>query len=333
MDYRLPSPTIHQILVRSSRNLVDSDLTPCVIGPLRQVMKSKKITGLNLEPTTANPVTVEYLGLKPQAVIHQTSIFLTVKNAVIKVKENVVAGDAFVAGKNEVKIPGAFTGAQANDVIVLTESMGSYTIMKKIDNDTVALREFINATSHVAAPGETAITFNITRILPEVKAELTATYGSKSMTVTSIIDSETKCALMNSERSECFLNYVADRKDLTGIYEINSLDQLQADMDIDPLNPLGYTLGVLMPLSGGNNRTYAFITPDDSDLSYLQALEDLESKRDVYGLVAMKESIAGALKTHAVNESAPEYSIFRNAFVTGSLVKTQTIISATCTKA
>jgi hypothetical protein len=321
------------------------------------VVTERKVDGVNLAPTTTSPITVEYFGLKPQASIHQTSIKCKIKNAQIKVCEDAPAGKAFIAGKNTVTITNAFANVEKNDVITLTEYMGIYTILEKIDDSNIKLKEYINATTPGEIPEHPSldangqpildgngqpviipavpdpIKFYVSRIVPESNVELTAIYGSKSMTISGMIDSATKRNYINFDKSEFFISYIADRKDLVGFYEVNSIEQLKNDMDVDPANPLGYNLGVLMPLSGGSSKVYAFILQDDSDLSYIQALEDLEAKRNVYGVIAMKDTVNGAISSHAINVSKPEYSIFRNAYVSGPLVQSQVIISATCAKA
>jgi hypothetical protein len=322
MTYKTPAPSVTKVLVQPSQNLVDSQLLPCLIGPLNQVVKSSPIT---LVYPVAN-ATIAYPGMKPGAIINTSSINIVINNAVIQINATPLsAGANFVAGVKTVNIADAFTKALAGDIITLSAAGGVYTIATVVDKDHVILVETIYHTT-------SAETFNITRNIASAVAKLnTVVYHTTFMTVTSMTYGTDNFVFVDGD---AVMSYIAARKDLLGFYTVNNADTLAADMDIDILNPLGFDLGIAMAGAGAATRL-AYITRDGSQQAYIDALEDLAVRRGPYMISSVNfadSTIQGFFATHATVVSQPSVSMFRAALLTTNIVQQLTKATATYTK-
>lgn len=321
MSYKLPSVSVFQILLRASQNLADSELLPCLVGSINQVVKD---SALNLVYPITNS-TIVYPNLKIGAIVDTTKVKIKVKNAFTEIKSTTV-GTTLVAGsKTIIGAAGAFSEAKSGDMIEFsTAGHGTYTIDTVLNSTTATTLETIN---YPAASGET---FKVTRSVGDVYATLGgATYDFSSFTITSL-----KYATYNIVAGSAYLEYVALRKDLQGFYEVTNADQLAIDMDVDFENPLGFNLGIVAPSASGGKKVLAYITEDETDASYTNALTDLGIRKDAYLLVPMSQSsvVKNAFAAHAIAMSQPDPSYFRSALLSATLTTQTTLASGTLTK-
>lgn len=315
MLYKLPSPAIYQILLRASQNLADSELLACFVGPINQVEKE---TLIPLTFPVSNS-TVIYPNLKIGAVIKNDSVKIKTKNTFVEIKSSTAAGSNFVANTDTVTITDAFTEAKASDIITLSSNGGTYTIKTVLSNSSVKLNETIHHSS-------TSETFTIKRLVGDVECVIGgATYSSNSITFTSL-----KYNNYTVVAGEAYISYVALRKDLTGFYDVTNPDTLSADMSLDPLNPLGYYLGVIAQAANGGTRVLAYILPDNEDVSYTTALENLGTRKEAYLLVPLSSSstVLNAFAAHATLMSQPDQSFFRAAILNSKLVEEETLVES-----
>ena len=319
MTYRLPNPAVFQILTRSSQDLANSELLACVVGPLYQVVKDAQV-GITFPVTTS---TVSYANLKVGAVPVLSSVKLKVNNGVVKISADVdaTASTMLTAGSNIATLTGAFANAAVGDVLTVSGSLGSFTITEKTSNNSVKL-------DRVSTTTTSAQTYHITRSIADgfiVKStEYSADYQGVDLTAM------TDGATHKFVSGDVFLSYTALRKDLTGFYEVDNIDTLAIDMDIDPLNPLGFYLGQIMFAASGGKNVLAYIQEDDTDLAFNMALEALETKRTPYMIVPLTTSSArlDAAVSHASLMSQPEISYFRAAVVNAPITLTNIVASA-----
>ena len=322
MTYRLPSPSVTQILVQPSQNLADSQLLPCLIGSNNQVIKNEPI----LLTYPVSNATITYPKLKPGAIIDTATVGITVANAIVQINATPIsAGAHFVAGSQTVTITGAFAGAAHGDTITLSAAGGTYTIDTVVSNDAVTLIEVINHTT-------SAETFNITRNVGTVTGTMNgAVFALGHVTITSLTYGTSNYVFVDGDAG---MSYVAKRKDLLGFYEVSNQDTLTADMDLDILNPLGFNLGIAMASAGALKRL-AYITPDETEASYIAALEDLATRRGPYMIASTlfnNSNVQGDVASHVEVVSQPLKSMFRSGIVTTPLVQQVTLATGTYTK-
>lgn len=315
MAYALPSPSVHQILVRSSQALTNAGLLPCVMGTLKQVVKDESIDIV----FPATNVTIAFPRLKPAAIIDTLSVKLKIKNATIEIAANISATGAFVAGKDSVTSTGAFAIAHPGDKVILSGNAGTYTIREVVDANTVKLTRLINYTA-------TTETFSILRVIPEVEPNIIGAVFEDTFFTFASLEYNGK----NILGGKAFISYMADRRDLTGFYMVDDLSQLKEEIGTDIENPLGYILGVLMPSAGGAAKTMAYIMADSDEAAYMLALEDLETRRDIYIVHALStnQNIQKAIAAHTQSLSDPRFSMFRLGAVTTGLEKDLAVATA-----
>lgn len=319
MSYSLPKVSVFQILLRASQNLADSELLPCLVGPLNQVETDVAVS-LVLPVTTLTTIT--YPNAIPLSVVDTASVKVKAKNAWVTINASPVAiATTLVAGGNTIiGAAGAFTNAKVGDKITMvTANHGTFTIATKVSDTQVTTVETI---SFPAIAGTD--TFNITRNVGDIECVLTTpAYSTTSFSINGLTYQTYKVSSADSVN----VSYVALRKDLQGFYEVTNQDQLVADMDIDILNPLGFCLGQVMASANGGKKILAYILADNSDASYTTALSDIATRKDSYLLVPLSQTstVRNAFASHAIAMSQPDTSSFRAAILPApALVTTKT---------
>lgn len=325
MAYNTPGVSINQVLTRVSQALADCKLLPCLVGPLNQVVKNSAVS-ITLPVSTST--TIAYPNIKVGAIVDTTSVKLKISNAVIEVVASAspitsiasmeVGGNTIVANSGTT-----FANAKIGDKFVLA-SGGEYTIKaKSTDSTTLSVVPVI-----YKAFTPSTDTFKVTRAYTEdIYATLTApSYNLISFSFTGL--TYDSCKIVGGS---CYVSYVALRKDLTGFYEIDDADVLASDMEVDPLNPLGFYLGNVMLAANGGKTMYAYITSDNLDATYLAAFEDLATRRDMYFIIPMSTSstVTAGLKSHVSGMSDPDVSFFRSGLISTPLVTEKKLTSVT----
>ena len=96
------------------------------------------------------------------------------------------------------------------------------------------------------------------------------------------------------------------------------------DMDVVPENPLGFYLVKIMAAASGEQTSLAYIIPDNSEISYLAALEVLSTNPNIYMITqapsgstvtdaAVSLDIAENVKENS--KSTPGPSFYRSGIV------------------
>lgn len=322
MSYKLPGPSVNEILNRASQALADSDLLPCFIGSIKQVVRDYE---LPITLPVDRQYTIQLPGLKPGAKVDLSSVNVTVHNAMLEVVASTPTSLVTVSGRTLSSPTALFTEVKENDYLKLGDSAGTYKIKTvSIDGNSVTL----SSIPQIKPGGAFTVIRNIEKIVADSGITL------DSDTSISLSDLTYNSLIIISGTPK--LSYVAARNDLTGFYDVTSSDNLKADIDVDYENLLGYYLGVLAPMASGGKKVVAYITPDESDESYIEALEMLATRRDIYFIVALSQSqaVQQAVSAHAISMSEPFPSYFRTSFVTvpESLIKFGAIASSSYTQ-
>lgn len=326
MTYKLPNPSIYQILTRASQDLVSSDLLACLVGPLNQVETDQAVT---LTYPVSNTV-IAYPNQAVGSIVDTSSVVVKVDNAVISLN-TLVAGDAtgasmVTAGDQTITKTGAFASAAAGDTIVFAIAPSTtFTIATVTSADSV---EVVETPSFDVTTGTT---YTLKRSVGNITATATATYTNTSFTMTAL-----KYLTYTIVSGSAKVSYVALRKDLTGFYEVTNADQLQLDMDVDVLNPLGYYLNTIMlGASGGTKKILAYILDLNTTTAFISALSDLSTRKDPYCIVPLStnSTVLNAYAAHATAMSQPDVSYFRSAILNATLTTESTITTGTFTVA
>jgi hypothetical protein len=325
MTYKLPSPSIYQILTRASQDLASADLLACLVGPLNQVETEQAI--ILTYPITNTTVT--YPNQAVGSVVDTTSVVVKLTNAVISLN-TLPAGDAtgasmVTAGDQTITKSGAFVSAAVGDNIIFATAPSTvFTISEVTSDDAVEVEEV------PSFDVTTGTTYTLRRNVGSITATATATYASTSFTMTAL-----KYLTYTIVSGSANVSYVALRKDLTGFYELTNADQLAIDMDVDVLNPLGYYLNTIMlAASGGTKKILAYILDDNTTTAFINALSDLSTRKDPYCLVPLStnSTVLNAYAAHATAMSLPETSYFRSAILNATLTTESTITNGIFTK-
>lgn len=339
MTYRLPGVEVSQILTRASQALGDSQLLPCFIGSLNQVVRNAPI---NLTFPLSSP-TVIFPNLMLGATVNDSSIAIQVANAMIQVGSGAVAGAALVAGGNTIQGgTGVFLNVQIGDTIIFnTATHGQFTVASKLNSAGFlvpaidATGTYVTTNETISYPAAIADPFTIQRNVGTVNSTIVgATYTATSISFTSLTYNTYPIIGGNAS-----ITYVALRSDLNNtFYEVTDLDQLAIDMSVDILNPLGFYLGEIAPsANGGVNNVLAFILPNELDASYIAALTNLGIRKDPYLLVPLSNdsTVNNAYAAHVEAMSQPDPSYFRAALLSPSIASgftTTVLASGTLTK-
>ena len=314
MSYKLPSPSVRQILNRASQALADSDLLPCIIGPLKQSVIDADIT-VSLPVSTS--ITIPYINLKPGASINVDSVKINVYNAITQVVGPTVITSLTLSGKTLSATTAIFLGAQSGDQFKIASNGGTYTIQSvSSDNKSITLLSIPS----LPISGNFSI---IRTYSTPVEAEFDAFLNNgNSFSFSGLLYDGNAIISGNSK-----LSYTADRIDLTGFYEVTNYDDLASDIDVNYKNLLGYYLGVLALAASGERKILAYITKDSTDASYISALDDLSTRRDTYFILTLSNSttVKNAVAAHAISMSDPSISYFRTAFLPAPDVSKKTL--------
>jgi hypothetical protein len=314
MSYLPPHVSVTQILTRASQNLVNSELLPTYVGSLNQVVNNTPIS--LIYPVTNT--TISYLGLKAGAIVNQSSVRITVNNAIVQVSTNTISAGVFTAGSAIVNQTGAFVNTKAGDLLVLPNNGGTYTVQSVTSNDSLVLT---TPTSYAPTTGS----YTIQRLIPSVNADFgTAVYNSGSFTITQL-----QYSGMDILSGSASLSYVALRKDLTGFYSVTNYDQLVADMDIEPESGIGFYLGQIALAANGGTTVLAYITPDNTLASFNKAWSELAVRPDVYFVVPISTdpTINAGAASHAIAMADPDIAYFRMAIVNAPITLNKTLVS------
>ena len=327
MTYKSPNVSVYQILTRVSQTLADSQLYPCLVGPLYQVVTNQPLA-LSLPVTSA--ITISYPNLKIGAVVNTATVSLTAKNAVVEIVAPLTSTEhitSMIVGTNNIVADNStlFANVSKGDKFILA-SGGEYTI-NAVSSDFTTLA--VVPQIYKAAIGTPL--FDTFKILRSYTDDITINLSAPIFTTVSFGFNGLTYQGHRLVGGICNVSYVALRKDLTGFYEVNDLDTLRANIDIDPKNPLGFYLGNIMLAANGGRKIIAYIIPDNLDLSYLDAFEDLAIRQDTYFIVPMSTSttVINGLTSHVATMSSPENSYFRSGIVSANLVTEKVLTSAT----
>ena len=314
MSYKLPSPSVRQILNRASQPLADSDLLPCIVGPLKQSVMDADIT-VSLPVSTS--ITIPYIDLKPGALIDAESVKINIYNAIVQVVASTAITSLTLSGKTLSATTAIFLGAKSGDQFKIASNGGTYTIQSvSSDNKSITLL----STPSLPISGNFSVVRTYTA---SIEAEFDAFLNNGDSFSFSGLLYDGNTIISGNPK----LSYVADRSDLTGFYEVSNYDTLKSDIDINYKNPLGYYIGILALAANGGRKVLAYITKDDSDMSYLEALDDLSTRRDAYSIVSLSNSstIKNAIAAHVVSMSDPSISYFRTTFLPAPDVSRKTL--------
>ena len=331
MSYRLPGPHIYEILTRSSQSLANSNLLPCLVGPLYQVAKDIAIS-LTLPITT--PAVVSYPNMKVGAIIEEDSIVVKVVDAVVAIVNlsTAITNLTFTAGTKTVSSSSVdFTNVKVGDAFNLSGVAGSY-IIESISSDFKTLT-FTTVVNYVP----TIETYSIVRSVGDITAIITtSSYAATVFTVTALTYEGYKI-ISGSVK----ISYVALRKDLTGFLEVTDATTLALDMDIDPLNPLGFNAGLIAPAASGGKNLLLYILSDYTYEEYIAAYEQLGVRQDIYFIVPVlntgdapqvfNSGIMSAASSNAIAMSDALISYFRAALVITPLVQESILTTAVFT--
>lgn len=125
---------------------------------------------------------------------------------------------------------------------------------------------------------------------------------------------------------DVFMSYVAQRNDLAldGLIDIADLAECEEKLGaIHPNNPLSFA--VHMAIRGGGATgtvVYALATSGDSVGAFTEALEQLESREDVYALVPISQdgAVIDAVQAHCAAMSQPEQKGERIQFASSPIL-------------
>lgn len=325
MTYKTPGVSVYQVLTKVSQALADCQLLPCLVGPLKQVVKNSALSISLPVSTTTN---VAYPNIKVGAIVDTSSVKIKVSNAIVEIVPAATSITAIssmnVGGNTIVAASGTtFANVKVGDKFVLA-SGGEYTI-KGVSTDHTTL-SVVPVIYKAFTPSTD--TFKITRTYSDdVYVTMTSpTYNLVAFSFTGLTYDSYKLV-----GGTCYVSYVALRKDLTGFYNVDDLDVLAADIDVDTLNPLGFNLGNIMPAANGGKTMLAYILDEDTDAAYLAAFEDLATRRDTYFIIPMSQSstVISGLKSHATAMSDPDTAYFRSGLVSTPLVTEKILTSVT----
>ena len=327
MTYRSPGITIEQILLRMSQPLAESELLPCFVGPINQVVEKEPLAGLTL-PVVVATNAVAYTNLKVGAIVYKDTVKFHVKSASVRVRAATLAAGVFVAGSSEITIPSAYDKIKVGDTISLTISGGgSYTVTKDYGVGRFGLSYPIN---FAPATGDLTTSYVVDRYVGDIEAILDGNAITESTWSFSGLNFKIGESAFPIVSGAPCISYVALRKDLTGTYEVTDLSTLMADMSVDIANPLGFILGQCMPMASGGRRALAYILPDNLDTSYSVAMEKIGSRNDAYLISTTSTSFAvqQIIASHAVNMSTKDNSMFRAALTTTHLPESVDLVTA-----
>ena len=79
MTYKTPGVSVYQVLTKVSQALADCQLLPCLVGPLKQVVKNSALSISLPVSTTTN---VAYPNIKVGAIVDTSSVKIKVSNGV-----------------------------------------------------------------------------------------------------------------------------------------------------------------------------------------------------------------------------------------------------------
>ena len=317
MSYKLPSPSVTQILVRATQNLADADLLSCLVGPLYRVVNKKQILSTIVGVTL--PVTVAYPQLDPGAIVDLSSVKLTLKNAHALVANGVTfltSTSYFVAGTKSVTIPGlTTTGIKASDILKVASNGGTY-IIDSVSGETINLTSTIYHTITSSDTGQG--TFQVLRKYDSYTTVKDMVIDSFGVSVTAFEDDNN----YTFQDGVASLSYRALRKDMTGFYEVTNQDTLANDMEIVPSNPLGFYLNAIINKANGGKTALAYVTNDETYSSFSFAFENLATSRKPYAISCLSDSaeVMQLLSTHAFAMSEPDESNFRIALINTPIV-------------
>jgi hypothetical protein len=340
----LPGVTLVQIPALPTATLNEIELYPCLVSPLYRVVTEKSIRDHGTLPVVS--VGSEYDKTYPLvdagAVIDQSTVVVTLKNAVVKYLAPVTgAKPADVTPATLAELNGLWSGivpfaltmgtkgqtAQNNVFIdpaatfitsgvkpldILTANSGgySYVIETVVNETTLIFTGPINMTFTGTDTG-----YNIaTAVESWPLSSLNYTTSETGISISSWSNGAGGTFLS----AELAISYRALRKDLSGLQTFTSLDQVNSIMETTSVqNKLGYFIkNAVIPANGNVIAFTAYILPDDTSAAYTAALEDLMGKQ-TYMLVPLCDNLAdaAAIKTaykgNAVAMSGENQSAFR----------------------
>jgi len=318
MTYRSPGPSVTENFLTSTTDFVEPALLPCLVGSLNQVIKKSPLVFPVL------PATIIFPKLKPGAIVQTQTVNINVDNAMISILTG--SGGTAAFNSNQYVSPTAiFADVKIGDSVAFldtdSKNAGKFTVSGiSADNKTLTF------TSEFFMALDATYTFTVTRNVGNIIADMEApSFTSISVTFTGL-----QYQLFNIIAGSVSISYVALRKDLTGFYKVSSPSQLLLDMDVDPLNPLGFYLGNIMLGASGGANSLAYITPDNSQNSYLVAFEYLATRKDIYIVTELtngfNETQVGAVNAdliahiNAMSTPNPGPSFYRSGFVPATTV-------------
>jgi len=128
------------------------------------------------------------------------------------------------------------------------------------------------------------------------------------------------------------VSYRALRADFIGLKRYVSSEEVEADMENDVWNPLGFALCRGTFAANGNTRpALAYCLAEDNDSAYIDSLAELATYKKTYILVPLTQSsqVANAFAAHVIHMSAQPISYFRITLVSRKLTTQKTLLPTT----
>ena len=346
MSYMNPGVRVEQILTNTSATLIDVDLYPTIVGPLYRVVADRtvKAAGAIAHPV-GNPVlTTTYPILDPGSIVDLDSVkvyvfegwvnWLTQASGSILVSNGSTYTSGFMAGMQYFTDPSVdflATGVKAGDKLYIgtAGSDNGMYIVDSVEQHTLYFRTKIYKTISTDLP------YTITRFYEKFyldPLDYLAQSDKCEIDVCAVVTGSGTSGVSSHDfaSGEIRIEYRALRKDYTGLKTFENSEQVEAQMEVDIQNPLGWDLVRAGFAANGNTHPIlSYILDDDSDTAYINALADLATTQKTYFLVpiTMSSQVTNAYAAHAVQMSDWKISYFRLALVSTPLITEKTLVT------
>ena len=327
-DYLSPDVRVQQIPANPTATLVDIDLYPTVVGPCYRVVKEKTI---HPDGAISAPITTSYPTLDPGAIVDTASVVVKIKNAVwsrfgrpsdltpgVNIPE--IVQDSLVAGKDYYYHPGIhfLNNVSVGDKFAIGTALAPdyYLVVKTVTDHMLTFETVSNTT--VLSPNFKILQHISNALLSDDNYIASAQHVVISSTGSFI-------------SGEITLSYRALRKDILGLNTFNNLLELEAVMEVDPQNKLGFNIGLGgFVANGGNRPIIAYIIASESTEDFLAALAELSITSKTYFLIPTSNNpvVVNAFDAHATTESEWEVSQFRVSMNNSDLTVENVLVSS-----
>jgi len=332
----MPGVQVSQTAVLPNASLGNAQLNATFVAPLYRVVQDSIVFTNASFPTVTSltPLTKNYPVIDPGAIVDLSSVKITIKNAIVKwltLSTGALPVDnvgGFVAGSSTFTDPNTdfiAEGILAGDTVIVgdgTSPLGQYIVA---DGGVTQHTLTFSYPVYMSFTG-TDSGYSITRLIPSwllSNSYFTATQDNIAI----------NSLAMGSQdfiSGEIDLSYRALRQDKTGLVTYQNLDDVMADMEVDSIqNKLGFYIAQgIIPANGNTTQFEVFILPDDSQIAYLQALDQLSLSSDSYMLVPLTDDpvVIAAYASHVETISVPSEGTFR-ILLANTKLSTQTVLT------